>query len=237
MPTYINKTGSSNKFWSYSVDKSGQVSISWGRVGLKGDSQVKRMSEQELQRKINEKIKGGYSLVDETKLEKEKDLADKIGFRQKVMKMKFVRVNEGTSGFKFEELKNQATGDTILITLLDSWAKQETIVLINPDGTGSEIYESYDRQSNAKVYKKSYINPEIVKALFEYYNDMTEKAKVIIRRAFGSISARDLGETSANFENAVKELKQQSTLDTSEEVIKTFTRRGFANLGGRLLEL
>lgn len=95
MKIYICQEDSSNKFWRYE-ETGTSVKIQWGRLGLKGQEQVKDFHstyqmQDFLEKKVSEKINGGYKEVTPEEYEVLASMAETIGTGCKIDEMVFVR--------------------------------------------------------------------------------------------------------------------------------------------------
>lgn len=128
---YINKTGDSNKFWTYEINNL-NVTYEWGRIGSKISKIVKKYRDSyELESKLSSKErikrKEGYKSVTGKELQKEIDVATKIGAKYKIVEILWMKKNREY----FMPIKNYNPKQYIYISLVNSWTKKIEHYLLN----------------------------------------------------------------------------------------------------------
>lgn len=106
-PILINSDGTSNKFWTYTIDAEYSVHTKWGRVGSKGLSKTFKfnyLSEAEsyAQARVDEKIGKGYNIVQEQDYQLEVLKAGITGARAKIDRIFFLQ--QGTTANRWRVL-------------------------------------------------------------------------------------------------------------------------------------
>lgn len=228
---YHNKEGNSNKFWSYEI-KGNRIVFKWGRVGLAGQQKEEPYSPAKLQKKISEKQKKGYDLIDKEKLAKEKNLADGLGFRVKIQKLDFVSVTEFQNGkLRLTVMDEYDPTQYIFVHLQNSWNTDENRWLLLSAKHGHKEL----RQSGANWTVYTSASGRTANAIMEYLQDMIAKVTKIITASFGSLGGRALDDDS--YQKVVDTFKSESGIEQNDQVIGQIAKMGFANLGGRRLDL
>ncbi len=106
--TLINTGEAHNKFWSSAVDENtNQVTIRWGRIGTKGQQQVKDFDNQYgaiefVRAKQGEKTRKGYHSIDKKKFDELSIQAAIVGASNKCRNFRWVEITDLTAGFKIE---------------------------------------------------------------------------------------------------------------------------------------
>lgn len=106
--TLINTGEAHNKFWSSAVDENtNQVTIRWGRIGTKGQQQVKDFDNQYgaiefVRAKQGEKNRKGYHTIDKKKFDELSIQAAIVGASNKCHNFRWVEITDLTAGFKIE---------------------------------------------------------------------------------------------------------------------------------------
>ena len=241
MPLYLNQEGSSNKFWSYKI-KGDTITYKWGRVGTDGEVLLEAYSPSKLAKKIASKLKKGYVEVDDKKLEKEKNLAEGLGFRAKINDIKFVSVKFGkTEGYnqalKTSELSEYNPDESILVNLLDSWSKDNRWVLLSTKNGNKELTPG-GKKNEWLTSTYSGADTKTCDAIMGYLDDMITKFTTIVTASFGSLGGRALDDSS--YQSAVNKFKNETKADISDAVINKIAKIakvGFANMGARALDI
>jgi predicted DNA-binding WGR domain protein len=138
---FINKTGSSNKFWKFRYVNDGKsVEKEWGRIGGRTDNQTKPFSltSQAIryaEGEVSKKIRKGYTEQTQETLAEETDVAQTIGTRWKIDKVEFVGSawdsREHQSGQSFTLSDTYIPRHGVYVSLLESWSKERVYMLIN----------------------------------------------------------------------------------------------------------
>ncbi len=97
----INDSGKHNKFWSYDIDDKNTVTISWGRLGTKGQNRTyKFYSKYDAEKFANDKMikkrRKGYIEVDDEAFSLKQFQAELIGSGSKIIKISFMRKIQNT---------------------------------------------------------------------------------------------------------------------------------------------
>lgn len=128
--TYICSEDASNKFWSYEQNGS-EVTFKWGRVGRPPETLTKDFgsplgAEREIAKKLKEKTRKGYKLVDEKKLQQETETAHDLGTRNKIKDMVWV----SRKGNELKKLDKYDPKQYVYVEVLDSYDKAKSITRI-----------------------------------------------------------------------------------------------------------
>lgn len=110
----INQSSGHNKFWAASWDESNNtVNMRWGRIGTKGQYQVKKFGSKSdainfISKKVYEKQAKGYSntingaKITEAELNKVNTIAAIIGTQNKCSNFQWVEIKEHGDSLKYE---------------------------------------------------------------------------------------------------------------------------------------
>ncbi len=230
MPLYLNQVGSSNKFWRYEINGK-SITYKWGRVGTDGDVLTEILDNRKLQKKISEKLKKGYTLIDEGKLEKEEEVANKLGLRTKISSIDFVSMAQKSGEVKTKLLSEYDPAEWILVKLLDSWSKDETWMLIKAEKSGQCMgLNPVSGTTAARTWNTSYASSFKAEAIRDYLYDMTQKFVKIVKTAFGSYGARALDDES--YRAALGKFTEESKNELGADVVTKIAKIGFTNMGG-----
>lgn len=131
MPIYICQTLQHNKFWKYTISGS-TVIFQWGRVGGKSQEETKEClntwsAESLAQSKARDKLKKGYKLQNEEALEKENNIAQKLGLQNKVQKLQWVSKKDKV----LTTINNYDPNQYVYVEILNSWTKKLTRLLLS----------------------------------------------------------------------------------------------------------
>jgi predicted DNA-binding WGR domain protein len=102
----VNTTEEHNKFWASEIDKSHTATIRWGRLGTKGQQQIKHFSTEWdaanfVAGKQREKERKGYKRIEKTKFDKMCVEAAVVGTQNKCGGLQWVEItDEGSMEFK-----------------------------------------------------------------------------------------------------------------------------------------
>lgn len=139
--TYICSEGTSNKFWEYEIVDEKTVRICWGRVGLAGQQQVKKLTssyarDRFIDEKTSEKIGKGYQLVTEEKKQQETEIAQTLGFRYKIQRLEFIgNAWAGHNGERISFSNDYSPLNGVFVEILQSWDKSSSYLLIGKNRT------------------------------------------------------------------------------------------------------
>lgn len=241
---YICSEKTSNKYWKYNLTQL-SVYCEWGRIGAppQGDVTKNFYSMGELNKwlgsKIREKEKKGYKEVTEEKLEKQNSIATKLGFRNKISRMEWVRkINN-----KLIKTANYDPDELIYVEVLDSYSsnanKKIWKLLLSKSGSWSitgSIAETDDSINYFGDLDTLSSSNKFIQVIREMLMEMSINIVEIIKTAkFGVVGRNIFG--SIQFEQTSVQPKQNllSSIDStgfSDSVI-----RKFAVMGGRKLSL
>lgn len=226
---YINKTGDSNKFWTYEINNL-NVTYEWGRIGSKISKIVKKYRdiyelESKLFSKERTKRKEGYKSVTEKELQKEIDVATKIGAKYKIVEILWMKKNKD----EFVPIKKYNPNQYIYVGLVNSWTKKiEHYLLSNKNSFKSiigpnNINTIYEQNINI-------IDGEIVENIKVIINILEESTRPINNTVkFAAVGVRVINGNKTSISHAPT-INLNSL--ASDNVIKKF-----ASLGVRKLQL
>jgi predicted DNA-binding WGR domain protein len=245
---FINKTGSSNKFWKFRYANAGQsVEKVWGRIGGHTDDQTKNFpsiysAQRYAEAEISKKLRKGYTEQTAETLAEETDVAQTIGTRWKIDKVEFVGMpwNSGDhqSGQSFALSDTYMPKYGVYVSLLESWSKERVYMLINKDDAMQFRQASSDGMSvtmGTYHYAESQFVSGIRKMIQNVYK-VVEEAAV----QFAAVGNRilDLGD---GFASGAVELDEETKQVVHDVAIKAgvsdMVVQKFAAMGARTLEL
>jgi predicted DNA-binding WGR domain protein len=124
---YICSENQSNKFWSYEQNGS-SVTFKWGRVGRDAETLTKDFgsdygAQREIEKKIKEKTKKGYKLIDEKKLQQETETAKDLGTKYKIKRLLWVN----KEGDTLNQLDQYDAKKFVYVEVIDSYSKGEAV--------------------------------------------------------------------------------------------------------------
>ena len=244
MPTYINKTGTSNKFWGYEISKDGKtVTVSWGRVGTRGDSQSETFgsidgADSFVQSKIREKTRKGYRLLDVAEVKKEEKLAKTIGFQHKVQRVEYVDLRENDK--KLRRLTSYDQSKGIYVEVINSWSKDSVFLYLDADK--SVVLEGIAEDKSIRLieFERSVIptgqRMDFARGVREYLRELAAQVKAVVKRGFAALGTRAIDEdavidsgSSFSLDDVLAEVGESGA---SRQVVTKF-----AGLGSRTLLL
>jgi predicted DNA-binding WGR domain protein len=191
---YHNTSENSNKFWAYEIDGK-SVTITWGRVGLEGESQQKSFDSSYdldafVQKKIREKEKKGYKKITEQKLKKETKTADALGSQNKIQRMLWVSRKDK----KLSQIDAYDPKQFVYVEILNSWSKKMTRLLLAKEETW--MLDEGITESGRDLYmngaqKLGYSN--FADAVRNVLKEMAEVVAAALKTIkFAAVGARDL---------------------------------------------
>ncbi len=136
MPTYINRTGNSNKMWKYTFLPNSAARIEWGRIGLEGQEQIKEFGsdwerDRAIQKLVGEKLRKGYEESSEQDLRAEVKTAQTIGHKNKIARLEWVSLK----GRIMSVLSDYDPSKYVYVEVMDSWSREVTRLLISKKET------------------------------------------------------------------------------------------------------
>lgn len=238
----VNRTGTSNKFWSAEDKGPGTLEVRWGRIGLAGQSQTKTFSNEYsksrwLEGKIAEKMAEGYIEETEDNLQKEKDTAQAIGTQYKITRMEFVSMQMGKT-FSFGKQYTPENG--VVVEITNSWSKETTHLYLNRTDSwrlsnaqfkGDEMVVTRMEETHADSW---------VTAVRKLLRDIAQAVSKIVVQTFGALGVRKLcfGDDDSEEETAAvqRAVAQASKLSDASSLGEQ-TLFKFACMGNRALEI
>jgi predicted DNA-binding WGR domain protein len=132
MPTYINRTGNSNKMWKYTFLPNSAARIEWGRIGLEGQEQIKEFGsdwerDRAIQKLVGEKLRKGYEESSDQDLQAEVKTAQTIGHKNKIARLEWVSLK----GRVMSILGDYDPSKYVYVEVMDSWSREITRLLIS----------------------------------------------------------------------------------------------------------
>lgn len=238
---YTCSEKSSNKYWFYEFRNGLSVFCEWGRIGAppQGDVTKSFSSQGELNKwlnsKIKEKEKKGYKEVTENNLEKQHSIASKLGFRNKISKMEWVKMR----GRKLIRINDYDPDEHIYVEVLDSYSsntnKKVTRLLLSKDGSW-EITSSIVEMDNEinffdELQTLSNANKFVV-VVREMLKEMSITVANIIKTVeFGVLGVRNIfGSGPQQVVPRQNALKSINTTGFSDSVIQKFAVLGIRKL-------
>ena len=124
MPTYINRTGNSNKMWKYTFLPNSAARIEWGRIGLEGQEQIKEFGsdwerDRAIQKLVGEKLRKGYEESSEQDLRAEVKTAQTIGHKNQIARLEWVSLK----GRIMSVLSDYDPSKYVYVEVMDSWSR------------------------------------------------------------------------------------------------------------------
>lgn len=197
--TYINKEGSSNKFWKFRYSDDGcSVEKEWGRIGGRADSQSKSFgSHSQAQRYANgevvKKIRKGYTEASDENLQEETEVAQTIGTRWKIDRIEFLNGSFDPGAYS----QTLAIGDDynpecgVYVELLESWNKTRVHMLLTK--SQAVQYRSGSARGNTvNVSNRAYLNHSFVEGIRKAIRQLAEVVEKIVTINFAAVGARVL---------------------------------------------
>jgi len=234
--TYVCKAGSSNKFWSYDIDGL-SVTMKWGRIGLAGQSKTKSFRSEGqldnfLNKKIAEKVKKGYAETTKQELRQEKETANEIGHKNKIMQMLWVQKRKDGS---LKKLSKYNPRKHVLVEIMDSWSKDKTYLLLSKEES-LQIYSPTSLNSDVITYRRDGIPASrFVNGVRNVLRRLAKKvADVAIKFAAVGSRSLDLGDGGDDW---TEEDVQGIMLEVADDSASAQVVTQFAAMGARTLEL
>ena len=150
MVTYLQQEEQHNKVWEYDVSSDGrEVTVRWGRIGGNIRTQVKSFGsgsavQDFISKKVREKLRKEYKLVEQQAYTEEKQTATELGPRFKIKDFKFVSL---VNGNKYREIPGYSPNGYIYVEVLNSWSKHLYRILLSKN-------ESWGIEGGLTVTKK-----------------------------------------------------------------------------------
>jgi len=233
---YVNKEGSSNKFWSYEIDGLA-VTVKWGRVGLEGQKKVfgfKNFSgiDRFINRRVREQLGKGYKEIDRPGLAQEVQIAKTMGAQHKINRIEYVGLRKNKDrGGRLNLLLNYDPSQWIYVEVINSWTKEVSHIVLNK----AEEYEAVGLAEEREARRIEFEN------LGRPRRDFVEGIRLAIRRIavavvaalkrFGDLGSRsldgDVTDVGPRFSDALEE-----ETGASRQVVSKF-----AGLGARILDI
>ena len=223
-----------NKVWSADTDGL-QVTIEWGRIGDDPQQQIKTFgSDFELQtflnKKIQEKLKKGYKLSSDKELDKQVDIAAKLGRKNKITKMEFVS-RKGT--FSFPILTAYDPDRWVYLEVMDSWSKEVNRFVISK----TESYRMIDVSFEDRMIECGSLGSDGTwgRTLRDVLQLLMAQISVIVTRKLGALGVRrlNLGGNDIPSSDVVQEVFTEMQVSAVSEQV--FSK--LAGLGTRKLAL
>lgn len=232
---YVNKKGSSNKFWSYEVDGL-TVIVRWGRVGLKGQKKDFNFDTRDelddfLKRRVREQTSEGYKEVSQGDLAEEVQVAKTMGAQHKINRIEYVGLRKDKDGGgRLNLLLNYDPSQWVYVEIMNSWTKDVSHIVLNK----TEEFEIVGLAENRETRKIEF--GDTVYPRRDFINGIRlalrriAAAVVAALKRFGDLGSRSLdgGETAPS--TSFDDVEQET--GASKQVVSRF-----AALGARILDL
>ena len=197
MPVWTCKEEHSNKRWGYEIINPTDVKVSWGRIGLDGESQVKSFGssaerDRFIAKKTKEKEDKGYKKEEEKRLEREVVAAKMLGTQFKIQRFEFVYRVESTkkAAAELNIISEYNDQQYIYVEVLNSWSKEMSRFLFS---TKESLEIDNVSESNRKIFCGSLrsVASDFVRGVRAYLKFLSEKiVEAIQRRAVGLTSRK-----------------------------------------------
>ena len=243
---YICQQNASNKFWKYTILPNNTIQCVWGRLGQDSEEFGEAKSSRRLtkgfgsrysaeafvEKKLREKTnKKGYVEKTKKEVKQEQKTAEKLGFRNKIKRMLWVR----KSGKKLKTLKQYDPNQWVYVEILDSWSKAITRLLLSK--SESHVLTGVAEDGNTITYARdTFANNTFASAVRDVLRQLAKAVQKVVTIKLADMGIRDLGLTDepVNFSASDFEEITEAIGDASAEsgVICTL-----AALGVRKLDL
>lgn len=232
---FVCKEGVSNKFWGYEVVNDTDVKYKWGRLGTNGQSKIKTFGssysrDRDIASMISEKKDKGYVEQSNDQLDKENEVAKKLGFRYKIDKIDFLKL----SGDVFEMADD---GNAMLVEVLNSWTGISQRLIIN-----NQTVYAVGNDKKLSLSKLSAATGDLASAVRSAVKELMSKTVAAVKKVYLSFGLGDgrnlmldgLGHTNDDVVNSTIAEVSSSVSFASSQVISKLA--SMANsLGDRAL--
>lgn len=241
MRHFVNKTGSSNKFWSVNPISDTSCEVRWGRIGQEGQKpQIKEFSssyamQRFIEKKVAEKLGEGYTEVSQDNLQKEKETAQGLGSQYKINRMEFVANQMGKS-FTFG--KGYIPENGVVVEIVNSWSKDASYLFLTKKDSWRLDGVSFQGQGCTCTRMAEADEDSWVKTIRKVLRDIAQEVVKIATQAFAAVGTRslNLGDDDED-QAAVQEVVSQAHKLSSASSVGDQLLLKFACMGARSLEL
>lgn len=135
---FINKEGSSNKYWQYRFVDNYTIEKQWGRIGSTPSSQIKKFNSNMaahsyIAREIDKKLHKGYVESTGDSLNKEEHIASALGIRWKIDEVHFLAEPYVNHKTKLQISNNYDKSCGLYVKLVESWNDDIAGIILSPD--------------------------------------------------------------------------------------------------------
>lgn len=223
-----------NKVWAFQTNGT-EVTIEWGRIGGNTEQQIKTFgNDYELQtflnKKIQEKLKKGYKLASDKELDKQVDIANKLGRQNKIIKMEFI---SRKNTFSFQILTAYDPDQWVYLEVMNSWSKEINRFIISK----TESHRMIDVSFEDRMIDCGSIGSDDTwgRTLRDVLQLLMTQISVIVTRKLGALGVRrlNLGGNDVPSNDVVQDVFTEMQVSAVSEQV--FSK--LAGLGTRKLAL